>query len=192
MVSGLDSWKEKTWCLPKTSRPSTRPTSFLSSGHGRSSFRQSSSRSAKLNTHVHRVRVKNPWSCLDFPMCLHDVVLIKAQSQLYCYQTQGAVWRKSSFEEIAQTCLLWWNMKIHFCVLQSLPLNLMFIGPCIIVIVEEWKTSLSHLLFYFNSYVLNMFRILIYPSSETCDCVVELPHRSSEDGYINVRNMLST
>ena len=75
-----------------------------------------------------------------------------------------------------------------------------------------------------------MFRTLIYPSSGTCDCVVELPHRSfcstygttvpyvdagvshrvaveeqndrcgnsatqsqaPADGYINVRNMLST
>jgi hypothetical protein len=35
---------------------------------------------------------------------------------------------------------------------------LMFIGPCIIVIVEEYKINL---LFYFTSYVLNMFRILI-------------------------------
>ena len=62
-----------------------------------------------------------------------------------------------------------------------------------------------------------MFRTLIYPSSGACDYVDELPHRSScsvktdvlaeqgdrcgnssthsqapEDGYINVRNMLST
>jgi len=35
------------------------------------------------------------------------------------------------------------------------------------------------LLFYFTSYVLNMFRTLIYPSSGACDCVVELPHQSS-------------
>jgi hypothetical protein len=35
-----------------------------------------------------------------------------------------------------------------------------------------------HLLFYFTSYVLNMFRTLIYPSSGACDCSVELPHRS--------------
>jgi len=34
------------------------------------------------------------------------------------------------------------------------------------------------LLFYFTSYVLNMFRTLIYPSSGACDCAVELPHRS--------------
>jgi len=35
------------------------------------------------------------------------------------------------------------------------------------------------LAFYITSYVLNMFRTLIYPSSGACDCVVELPHRSS-------------
>ena len=48
------------------------------------------------------------------------------------------------------------------------------------IIVEEWKTNLMSLAtFYFTSYVLNMFRTLIYPSSGACDCVVELPHRSS-------------
>jgi len=31
---------------------------------------------------------------------------------------------------------------------------------------------------YFTSYVLNMFRTLIYPSSGACDCSVELPHWS--------------
>ena len=35
-----------------------------------------------------------------------------------------------------------------------------------------------HLLFYFISYVLNMFRTLIYPSSGACDYSVELPHWS--------------
>jgi len=34
------------------------------------------------------------------------------------------------------------------------------------------------LLFYFTSYVLNMFRALIYPSSGACDYSVELPHWS--------------
>ena len=107
---------------------------------------------------------------------------------------------------------------------------------------ERWASSVTgsklknerptwcHLLFYFTSYVLNMFRTLIYPSSGACDCVDELPHLSScyqfvvcwifgaapklqhttnweqddrcgnsstqsqapDDGYINVRNMLST
>ena len=32
---------------------------------------------------------------------------------------------------------------------------------------------------FFTSYVLNMFRTLIYPSSGASDCVVELPHWSS-------------
>ena len=117
----------------------------------------------------------------------------------------------------------------------------MFIGPCIIVIVEEWKTNLTSLailfqflcaqhvsdinisitrslrlccwittsvvlfsvrcvlefllrlvfggvrfaglLFYFT-YVLNMFRTLIYPSSGACDCVDELPHRSSCSQFV--------
>ena len=35
-----------------------------------------------------------------------------------------------------------------------------------------------HLLFYFTSYVLNMFRTLIYPSSGACDYSVELSHWS--------------
>ena len=41
-----------------------------------------------------------------------------------------------------------------------------------------------HLLFYFTSYVLNMFRTLIYPSSGACDCVVELPHRLSGSQFV--------
>jgi len=52
---------------------------------------------------------------------------------------------------------------------------LVFIGPCIVVIVEEQKTNVMSL-FYFTSYVLNMFRTLIYPSSGACDYSVELPH----------------
>ena len=35
-----------------------------------------------------------------------------------------------------------------------------------------------HLLFYFTSYVPNMFRTLIYPSSGACDYSVELPQWS--------------
>jgi len=45
----------------------------------------------------------------------------------------------------------------------------------------EWYPccKLKHnLLFYFTSYVLNMIRTLIYPSSEACDYSVELPHWS--------------
>jgi len=39
-----------------------------------------------------------------------------------------------------------------------------------------------HLLFYFTSYVLNMFRTFIYPSSGACDYSVELPHWSYQCG----------
>jgi hypothetical protein len=56
--------------------------------------------------------------------------------------------------------------------------NLMFIGPCIIAIVDEWKTNLMSLAILFHLYVLNMSRKLIYPSSGACDCVDELPHPS--------------
>ena len=54
----------------------------------------------------------------------------------------------------------------------------MFIGPFIIVIVEEKKTNLMPLAIFFTSYILNMFRTLIYPSSGACDYSVELPHWS--------------
>ena len=51
--------------------------------------------------------------------------------------------------------------------------------------------------FFFTSYVLNMFRTSIYPSSGACNCVVELPRRcgnlttqsqAPDNGYINVQN----
>ena len=42
--------------------------------------------------------------------------------------------------------------------------------------MKNKRPTLCHLLFYFTSYVLNMFRTLIYPSSGACDYSVELPH----------------
>jgi len=55
--------------------------------------------------------------------------------------------------------------------------------------------------FYFTSYVLNMFRALIHPSSGACDFSIVSPHwscgdkieksQAPDDGCINVRNMLS-
>ena len=64
--------------------------------------------------------------------------------------------------------------KIHIHVTANTTIfYLMFIGPCIIAIADEWKTNLMSLaiLFYFTYYALNMFRTLIYPSSGACDCV---------------------
>ena len=44
--------------------------------------------------------------------------------------------------------------------------------------MKNKRPTWCHLLFYFTSYVLNMFRTLIYPSSRACDHSVELPHWS--------------
>ena len=50
--------------------------------------------------------------------------------------------------------------------------------------LKNERPTWCHLLFYFTSYVLNMFRTLIYPSSGPCDCVDELPHRSSCSQFV--------
>jgi len=54
----------------------------------------------------------------------------------------------------------------------------MYIGPCIIVIVEEQETNLmsQFIKFYSTSSMLNMFRTLIHPSSGACDFSVVSPH----------------
>ena len=44
--------------------------------------------------------------------------------------------------------------------------------------MKNKRPTWCHLLFYFTSYVLNMFRTLIYPSSGACNYSVELPHWS--------------
>ena len=44
--------------------------------------------------------------------------------------------------------------------------------------LKNKRPTWCHLLFYFTSYVLNMFRTLMYPSSGACDYSVELPHWS--------------
>jgi len=55
----------------------------------------------------------------------------------------------------------------------------MYIGPCIIVIVEEYETNLmsQFIKFYFTSSMLNMFRTLIHPSSGVWDFSIVSPHR---------------
>jgi len=44
--------------------------------------------------------------------------------------------------------------------------------------LKNKRPTWCNLLFYFTSYVLNMFQTLIYPSSGACDYSVELPHWS--------------
>ena len=46
----------------------------------------------------------------------------------------------------------------------------MFIGPCIVVIAEEYEPTRSCLLFYYTYDKLNMFRAPLCPSSEGHDC----------------------
>jgi len=45
-------------------------------------------------------------------------------------------------------------------------------------VLKNKRPTWGHLLFYFTSYVLNMFRTLIYPPTGACDYSVELPHWS--------------
>ena len=52
----------------------------------------------------------------------------------------------------------------------------MFTGPCIILIVEKRETNLISLALLFHYLMLNMFRLLIHPSSGACDLFVELFH----------------
>ena len=52
------------------------------------------------------------------------------------------------------------------------------------VLQTNERPTWCHLLFYFTYYVLNMFRTSIYPSSGACDCVNELPHRSSCSQFV--------
>ena len=54
--------------------------------------------------------------------------------------------------------------------------NLMFIGPCIILIVKWRETNLMSLALLFLYLMLNMFRMLIHPSSGACGLFVELFH----------------
>jgi len=70
----------------------------------------------------------------------------------------------------------------------KITLLLIFIGPCVIVIVENKKTNLMSLAVLFNFYALNMFRTLIQPSSGANDSSVELPHWSCVLGlkYVGV------
>ena len=52
----------------------------------------------------------------------------------------------------------------------------MFIGPCIILIVEKRETNLMSLALLFHYLLLNMFGMLVHPSSGACDLFVELFH----------------
>jgi len=58
--------------------------------------------------------------------------------------------------------------------------------------LKNKRPTWCHLLIYFTSYVLNMFRTLIYPSSGDCDCAVELPHLSFYSRFVVCRRFGAT
>jgi len=62
----------------------------------------------------------------------------------------------------------------------------MFIGPCIILIVETRETNLMSLALSFHYLMLNIFRMLIHPSSGACDLFVELFHGLYSSGSMCV------
>jgi len=57
-------------------------------------------------------------------------------------------------------------------------LVILFLVRCLLEFRCGWVGVVSALQAYFTSYVLNMFRTLMYPSSGACDYSVELPHWS--------------
>jgi len=86
---------------------------------------------------------------------------------MHFFQSHSGLRRTVCFTCISS--LIWGPTNIPF-------LNLMFIGPCIILIVDQRETNLMSLAFLFNYLKLNMFRMLIHPSSIACDLFVELFH----------------
>ena len=57
---------------------------------------------------------------------------------------------------------------VRWC-LNKLVSHFKFIGPCIILIVELRYTNLMSLVSLFHHLLLNMFRMLVHPSSGVCE-----------------------
>ena len=78
----------------------------------------------------------------------------------------------------------WLNYKESYHRLLACSKEFFFMVTVFRCTYEEWielknkRPTWCHLLFYFTSYVLNMFRTLIFPTSGACDYSVELPHWS--------------
>jgi len=78
---------------------------------------------------------------------------------------------------------IWGVTKLFFRSSLSDPLHVPYTTDTITELKNK-RPTWCHLLFYFASYVLNMFRTLIYPSSGASDCIVELSHRKTTDVII--------
>ena len=87
------------------------------------------------------------------------------------------------------------NNKVKYCC--GLLKQIIWLFLCLLDRASLWwlknkRPTWCHLLFYFTSYVLNMFRTLIYPSSGACDYSVELPHWSYCCGWVGVAEACNT
>ena len=68
------------------------------------------------------------------------------------------------------------NQTVYIYIYIYICIYFMLIGPCIILIVEKRQTNLMSLALLFQYLLLNMFRMLVHPSSGACDLFVELFH----------------
>ena len=90
------------------------------------------------------------------------------------------------FQNIVKHKRLFWKLYSHLLNTVQSPLHALdsYNRLNYLKLLKNERPTWCHLLFYFTSYVLNMFRTLIYPSSGACDCVVELPHRLSCSQFV--------
>jgi len=117
-------------------------------------------------------------SCWNWYSTVHFIACVLLLWNFSCYVCCSALFmRIESAGTYLSRELTSWNVSRETWRIYWL-LNIMFIGPCIIVIIENKRPTWCHLLFYFTSNVLNMFRTLIYPSWGACDYSIELPHWS--------------
>ena len=115
-------------------------------------------------THIYR----NMWNCIElYFSSFRPFVSVWRYQMLYNTILTSWWWAKQCSKHVEEYNKL--IIKQEF-------VHLMFIGPCIILIVEYRETNLKSLALLFHYLMLNMFRMLIHPSSGACDLFVELFH----------------
>ena len=106
--------------------------------------------------------------CRQCPVCLCHIAPD--------YLINGRIFGKKNIEP--NPCVLFFLIRLSekSVILGINGSDLMFIGPCIILIVELRETNLMSFALLFHYLMLNMFRMLVHPSSGACDLFVELFH----------------
>ena len=87
----------------------------------------------------------------------------------------SSTWDKCEGRETHCTCVV---LYCTFIVWTSSSKCLILSDQKYFRLLKNKRPTWCHLLFYFISYVLSMFRTLVYPSSVACDYSIELPHCS--------------